>query len=221
MPEKDFIPFIHPFQYTTEKMIEKSAEFYTLIKSRRTVREYSDEEIPFEVIKNCILSAGSAPSGANMQPWHFVVISDKKIKEQIRFAAEKEEKEFYEKRAPKEWLEALKPLGTNEHKPFLEHAPYLIIIFEKKYSLINGKKIKHYYSTESTGIATGILITALHYSGLSTLTHTPSPMNFLTKILNRPEGERAFLLLVVGKAAKNATVPNISRKSFDEIAEIQ
>ena len=165
------------------------------------------------------MAAGSAPSGANLQPWRFVVISDAAIKHEIRTEAEKEEQEFYTSRAPQEWLDALAPLGTDASKTFLEIAPYLIAIFAESYGqLSDGRKVKHYYVTESVGIATGMLITALHHSGLATLTHTPSPMNFLNRILNRPENERPFLLLVVGYPAEDCVVPEITKKTIDEIA---
>lgn len=164
-------------------------------------------------------NAGTAPNGANMQPWHFVIVSDPAIKRQIRLAAEAEEQEFYQNRAPAEWLAALAPLGTDAHKPFLETAPYLITIFAQSYGLLpDGRKVKHYYAQESVGIATGFLIAALHYAGLATLTHTPSPMNFLNDILGRPANERPFLLLVVGYPAANAQVPDIRKKPLAEIA---
>jgi nitroreductase len=183
------------------------------------VRDFSDKPVPIEIIENCIKAAGTAPSGANLQPWHFVVVSDPEIKKKIRIAAEEEEKEFYSKRAPKEWLEVLEPLGTDESKPFLETAPYLISIFYKSYEVLpDGRQVKQYYAMESTGIATGILITAIHNAGLVSLTHTPSPMNFLNEILNRPKNERPFLLLVVGYPAKDAKVPDIQKKSLKEIA---
>jgi nitroreductase len=166
-----------------------------------------------------LASASTAPSGANLQPWHFVVVSGAKTKQRIRVAAEAEEREFYEHRASEEWLEALKPLGTDSNKPFLETAPYLIAVFLQKFAeLPDGRKVKHYYPTESTGLATGILITALHHAGLATLTHTPSPMKFLNEILGRPKSERPFLLLVVGYPADDAEVPDISRKALDEFA---
>jgi len=200
-------------------MIKRSESFYNQIKQRRTVRDFSDKPVSKEVIENCIRTAGTAPSGANLQPWHFVVVSDSKIKKRIRFAAEKEEKEFYTNRAPKEWLDALAPLGTNEQKPFLEKAPHLIAIFAKSYDILpDGRKVKQYYSQESTGIACGILITAIHNAGLVSLTHTPSPMNFLNEILGRPNNERPFLLLVVGYPAKDAKVPDIQKKNLEEIA---
>ena len=218
MSNNDFISLRDYEHLSEEEMIKLSEEFYNKIKRRRTVREFSDKPIPKQVIENCIRAAGTAPSGANLQPWHFVIISDKKIKKQIRLAAEQEEKEFYTKRAPKEWLEALKPLGTDEHKPFLEKAPYLIAIFAKSYDLLpDGRKVKVYYSQESVGIATGILITAIHNAGLVSLTHTPSPMNFLNNILERPNNERPFLLLVVGYPAENAKVPDIKKKQLNEI----
>lgn len=214
-----FIPFKSIQNFSKEEMIERSHRFYNYLKERRTVREFSDRTVPIEVINNCLLTAGTAPSGANMQPWHFVVVSDSGIKKKIRIAAEEEEKEFYTHRAPKEWLEALKPLGTDEHKPFLEEAPYLIAIFSKSYELLqDGKKVKQYYSLESTGIACGMLITAIHNAGLVSLTHTPSPMNFLNEILDRPKNERPFLLLVVGYPAEDATVPDIKKKKLEEIA---
>jgi len=184
---------------TITEMKLNSKNFYKLVKKRRSVRDFKKQKIDFEIIKNAVLAAGTAPNGANLQPWHFVIIKNKSIKKKIRIAAEIEEAEFYEKKAPQEWLEALKPLGTDKNKSFLEEAPYLIAIFEKKYSVKNNKKVKNYYVKESVGIATGILISCLHYAGLSMLTHTPSPMNFLNQILKRPINEKPFVLLVVGK----------------------
>ena len=196
----------------------RSQIFFENLSARRTIRDFSDKPIPREVIENCIKTAGTAPSGANMQPWHFVLISDPAIKKQIRIAAEKEEREFYEQRAPKEWLEALAPLGTDDNKPYLETAPYLIAIFMQRFGkLSNGRKVKHYYGLESVGIATGMLITAIHNAGLASLTHTPSPMGFLNEILERPKNERPFLLLVVGHPAEGAAVPDIKRKDMSEI----
>jgi len=219
MSDSKFIPLENYKSFSREEMKKRSEEFYSLIKKRRTVRDYSDEPVHIEVIENCIRAAGTAPSGANLQPWHFVVVSDPEIKKQIRIEAEKEEKEFYNNRAPQEWLDVLEPLETNETKPFLEVAPYLIAIFSKSYELLpDGKKVKQYYSQESVGIACGILITAIHNAGLVSLTHTPSPMDFLRKILNRPKNERAFLLLVVGKPAKDAKIPDIKKKSLGEIS---
>jgi iodotyrosine deiodinase len=189
------------------EILKKSLIFYNSIKKRRSVRDFEDEKIDLKIIENAILSAGSAPNGANLQPWHFVIINYKKIKKKIKNEAEKEEVNFYKTKASKEWLKALKPLGTDSNKKFLEIAPVLIAIFEKKYSIKNNKKIKNYYVRESVGIATGILISCLHISGLCMLTHTPSPMNFLNKILSRPSNEKPFLLLVVGYPKKNAKVP--------------
>jgi nitroreductase len=164
-------------------------------------------------------AAGTAPNGANLQPWHFVVVSNPNIKREIRAQAEKEEYDFYHHRAPKEWLDALKPLGTDEHKPYLEIAPYLIVVFAQTHGVNpDGRRVKHYYAQESVGIATGFLITALHHAGLVSLTHTPSPMGFLNKILNRPSHERPFLILVVGYPAEGAKVPAITKKPLEEIA---
>ena len=219
MTKTEFIPLGNYQQYSEDEMLKRSQAFYEDIKRRRTVRDFSDKPIPSEVIENCIKAAGTAPSGANLQPWHFVVISNADIKKKIRIAAEEEEKEFYTNRAPKEWLDALEPLGTDEHKPFLETAPCLIAIFYKSYELIaDGGQVKNYYAIESTGIATGILITAIHNAGLVSLTHTPSPMNFLNNILGRPKNERPFLLMVVGYPSSDAKVPDIKKKSLQEIA---
>ncbi len=219
MSEPDLIPLPDYWEYPPEEMIARARSFYEEVRRRRTVREFSEREVPREVIDHCLLAAGTAPSGANMQPWHFVVVSDPDVKRTIRIAAEKEEHEFYHERAPQEWLDALAPLGTDEHKPFLETAPYLIAVFVQNYGqLPDGRKVKHYYATESVGIATGMLITALHHAGLATLTHTPSPMRFLNEILDRPESERPFLILVVGYPADDAKVPRISKKSLEEIA---
>ena len=207
---------------TLKEMSFNSKNFYNLIKKRRSVRDFKNEKINFDIIKNAIMAAGTAPNGANLQPWHFVVVKKKSIKKKIRLAAEIEEREFYENKAPKEWLEALKPLGTDTNKSFLEEAPYLISVFEKKYSLKKNKKIKNYYVKESVGIATGILISCLHFSGLSMLTHTPSPMNFLNSILKRPANEKPFVLLVVGKPVDNCQIPVFAekKKSFSKITSI-
>jgi len=207
---------------TIKEMKINSKNFYNLIKKRRTVRDFKKNTIDFNIIRNAVLSAGTAPNGANLQPWHFVIIKNKKIKKKIRIAAEVEEKDFYENKAPKEWLNALKPLGTDKNKSFLEDAPYLIAIFEKKFSLKNKKKIKNYYVKESVGIATGILISCLHFSGLSMLTHTPSPMNFLNKILKRPTNEKPFVLLVIGKPNDDCVIPVFAekKKSFNKITTI-
>ena len=219
MAKSKFISLKNFMEYTTDEMIKRSGTFYSDLKSRRTVRDFLDKPVPQKVIENCIQVAGTAPSGANMQPWHFVVVSNSEIKKKIRIAAEEEEKEFYSKRAPKEWLEALEPLGTDPNKPFLETAPYLIAIFYKSYDVLpDGRQVKQYYAMESTGIATGMLIAAIHNAGLVSLTHTPSPMNFLNNVLRRPKNERPFLLLVVGYPAKDAQVPDIKKKKLDEIS---
>jgi nitroreductase len=200
-------------------MKQRAADFYAEMKRRRTVREFSERPVPREIIETCLMTAGTAPSGANMQPWHFVVVSDPAVKRQIRLAAEEEERAFYEGRAPDEWLQALQPLGTDASKPFLETAPYLITIFAQSYGVApDGRKVKHYYVQESVGIATGLLITAIHHAGLVSLTHTPSPMNFLNDILGRPKNERPFLLLVVGYPAEAAKVPDMTKKPLSNIA---
>ena len=213
-----FIPLA--FSVQEERVMEASAAlFYQQMSKRRSVRDFSDQPIPRSVLEHAILTAGSAPSGANMQPWHFVVVQDPAIKKQIRDAAEIEERELYDNRASDEWLQALAPLGTDPNKPFLERAPALIAVFLKKVTIDEaGVKHKNYYPSESVGIATGMLITALHQAGLGTLTHTPSPMKFLTKILDRPSHERPFLLLVAGYPAAGALVPDIERLPFGEIA---
>ena len=208
-------------EYSESKMRSRSESFLNEIITRRTVREFSDRIVPIDIINNCIKTAASAPSGANKQPWQFVVVRDSGIKTKIREAAEKEEKEFYRHRATKEWLEDLNQFGTDWHKPFLEIAPYLIVIFRKIYDLEDdGTQRKNYYVNESVGIASGFLLAALHHAGLATLTHTPSPMNFLGEILNRPKNEKAFLLIPVGYPAKDAEVPDISKKPFGEISKI-
>ena len=219
MAEPRFIPLPDFRELDPSEMRARAGAFLAHVRRRRTVRDFSPRPVPREVIEDCLLAAGTAPNGANRQPWHFVVVSDPAIKSQIRTAAEEEERAFYRDRAPVEWLEALAPLGTDENKPFLEAAPYLIAIFAESYQIgSEGKKIKNYYVTESVGIATGILITALHESGLATLTHTPSPMGFLNEVLERPSNERPFLLLVVGYPTEDATVPDITKKPLDEIA---
>ena len=197
---------------TINKIKKNSKIFYNNIKKRRSIRDFANTEIDINIINNAILSAGSAPNGANLQPWHFVVIKDKKIKKKIRIAAEIEELNFYEKKAPNEWLKALEPLGTDKNKGFLEEAPILLAIFEKKYSINKSEKIKNYYVRESVGIATGILISCLHFSGLTMLTHTPSPMNFLNKILKRPINEKPFVLLVIGFPKQNCKIPVYAKK---------
>lgn len=208
---------------STEEQFEKSRWFYERMQKRRTVRDYSSEPVPFELIENAIATAGRAPSGANQQPWTFVVVSDPEVKHKIRLAAEEEEKESYGGRMSDEWLEALAPLGTDWHKPHLEDAPYIIVVFAQSYGYVidedtgEQKKIKHYYVTESVGIAVGMLLASLHLAGLATLTHTPSPMGFLREVLNRPENERAFVVIPVGYPAEAAEVPNITKKPIEEI----
>ena len=203
---------------TDKELIERSKEFYAMMQKRRTVRDFSDRPVPRELIEHCLSAAGTAPSGANLQPWHFVAISDPDVKREIRIAAEAEEKEFYEHRAPKAWLEALAPLGTDWHKPFLETAPWLVAVFAQPFRILpDGTRSPTYYAIESVGIATGILVTAVHSCGLASLTHTPSPMGFLNRILKRPSHEKPFLLLVVGHPAQDARVPDISRKLLAEI----
>ena len=206
-------------EYPVEEMTDRAESFYRQMKRRRTVRDFSSRNVPREIIENCIRTAGTSVSGANMQPWQFVVVEDPAIKHELRIAAEKEERAFYEEKAPEEWLEALAPLGTDSNKPFLETAPYLIAIFQQRFGLLpDGRKVKHYYATESVGIATGFLITALHNAGLVCLTHTPSPMGFLNQILDRPRSERPFLLMVVGYPAEDAKVPDIHKKELTDIA---
>jgi len=219
MTKAKFVPLPGYREYSPAEMQRRSAGFYADVQRRRTVRDFSERPVPREIIENCLLAAGTAPNGANMQPWHFVVVSDPDLKREIRAAAEAEEREFYNKRAPQEWLDALAPLGTDEHKPFLESAPYLIVIFAQSYGILpDRQKVRNYYVQESVGIATGILVTALHHSGLATLTHTPSPMGFLNKTLERPKNERPYLILVVGYPAEDAEVPAITKKTLKEIA---
>ncbi len=216
-PDYPTVPLDDYREYPIEEMRERLRVFYEDVKRRRTVRDFSDRPVPRDIIEKALEAANTAPSGANLQPWHFVVVSGPETKKKIREAAEAEEREFYEHRASEEWLAALAPLGTDSSKPFLETAPYLIAVFLQKYGqLEDGRKVKHYYPTESTGLATGMLITALHHAGLATLTHTPSPMKFLNEILGRPTSERPFLLLVVGYPSDDARVPDIDRKSLDE-----
>ncbi len=217
---KPHIPLPHRFHYSDETRLEKAIAFNEQLQKRRTVRHFTEQKVDKAVISQCILAAGSAPSGANMQPWTFVAVSNQNIKQQIRQAAEAEEREFYQHRASQEWLKALEPLGTDTDKPFLEKAPWLIAVFAQRYGVDEqGNRIKHYYTPESVGIACGFLINALHNCGLATLTHTPSPMGFLKKILKRPQNERPFLLIVCGHAAKDAKVPNLQRKKLAEIAK--
>jgi len=202
-----------------DELLRRAQEFYEWMQRRRTIRDFSDRPVAREVIEYCIRAAGTAPSGANLQPWHFVAVSDPAIKHEIRVAAEAEEKEFYEHRAPKAWLEALAPIGTDSNKPFLEIAPWLIAVFAQPFRMLpDGTRSPTYYAIESVGIATGMLVTAVHTCGLAALTHTPSPMGFLNRILERPSHEKPFVLLVVGRPAEGAQVPDIGRKALNEIS---
>lgn len=218
--EPKFTPLTGYREYPPEEMIARARAFADEMARRRTVRDFSDRPVSRALIEDCLRAAGSAPSGANQQPWHFVAVSDPAIKQRIRIAAEAEEREFYGHRAPPEWLEVLRPLGTDSNKPFLEMAPWLIAVFIRRFErLPGGGKRKHYYTDESVGLATGLLLAAIHHAGLVSLTHTPSPMKFLCEILGRPKDiERPFLLLVVGYPAANAAVPDIARKPLAEIA---
>jgi len=214
-----FVPLSTFKGYPPEEMKRRARAFYEAVRRRRTVRAFDSRPVPREVLADCLRAAGTAPSGANLQPWRFVVVRDAAIRRKIRSAAEAEERAFYQERAPKEWLEALAPLGTDEEKPFLEQAPCLIAVFGERYGVgPKGQRLKRYYVDESVGLATGLLIAALHHAGLVSLTHTPSPMGFLREILGRPENERPFLLLVVGYPAADAQVPAIERKPLEEIA---
>ncbi len=205
--------------YNAEEMIERSSTFFHWLDSRRTVRDYSDKPVPKEVIENILKSASTAPSGAHKQPWVFCVVSNPELKKKIRVAAEEEEKESYSRRMSDEWLEDLEHLGTNWEKPFLEIAPYLIIVFKKAYDLDEEKgKTNNYYVNESVGLASGFLLTAIHNAGLVGLTHTPSPMAFLSKLLERPSNERPFLLIPVGYPAEDTYVPQLTRKPLDGIS---
>ena len=214
-------PLSDYIEFSIEEMITRSAAVYTSLKRRHSIRQFSDRDVPKTVIENCIKAAGTAPSGANHQPWHFVAIHSPKIKREVREAAEAHEQRFYDGRAGDEWLDALKPLGTDAQKPYLEHAPWLIAIFSQKKGGVNvGEKHTNYYVHESVGIATGMLITALHESGLVTLTHTPKTMTFLSKICNRPDDERPYMLIIAGYPSVHATVPEhaLNKKSLDDIS---
>jgi len=221
----DGFPFVayKKAAYDASEMERRSQQFYAWMDGRRTVRDFSDKPIPENVIENILLAASTAPSGAHKQPWTFCVVKDPAVKKQVRIAAEKEEKESYEGRMPDEWLKDLQPLGTDWHKPFLETAPYLIVVFKRSYESIktdsapNAYKHQNYYVTESCGIACGFLLAAIHDAGLVALTHTPSPMNFLAKILHRPENEKPFLLIPVGYPAEECWVPELKRKDLAEI----
>lgn len=213
------VPLAGYREYPPEEMLARAKAFADEMRARRTVRDFCDRPVPRELIEDCLRAAGSAPSGANQQPWHFVAVSDPAVKRRIREAAEAEEREFYAHRAPPEWLEVLAPLGTDEHKPFLETAPWLIAVFIRRFDRNpDGTKRKHYYTDESVGLATGLLLAAVHHAGLVSLTHTPSPMKFLNEILGRPKDlERPFLLLVLGYPAPGAKVPDIQRKPLEQI----
>ena len=219
MTDSKLIPLSDYCQLPERQMKASASSFYCEMRKRRSVRRFSDRGVPRGVIEDCLRAAGTAPSGANMQPWHFVVVEDQDVKREIREAAEQAERRFYNRRATEEFLDALTPLGTNASKPFLETAPCLIAVFVQRYGLTaEGEKVRHYYPTESVGIAAGLLITAIHHAGLVALPYTPSPMDFLNKILKRPENERAMLILIVGYPAEDTMVPDISKKLLDEIA---
>ena len=219
MTEARLIPLPDYRSYPAQEMQRRAAEFYNDLRRRRSVRDFSDRAVDRSVVEDCLRAAGTAPSGANRQPWHFVVVSDNETKRRIRQAAEEEEAAFYDHAAPQAWLDAVAPFGTDANKPFLEMAPYLIVVFAEKYRVgENLEKDKNYYISESVGIATGLLICALHNAGLASLTHTPCPMRFLNEILARPENERPYLILVTGYPADDAQVPDIRRKSLEEIA---
>jgi len=221
MTESRFLPLATYTELPPDVMQRRVDDFEAHLQRRRSVRQFSQRPVPRAIIEKCLLAAGTAPSGANQQPWHFVAIADPAIKARIRVAAEAAEREFYERRAPQEWKDALKPLGTDEHKPYLETAPWLIAVFLQRFSRqADGRKVKHYYTDESVGIALGLLIAAVHTAGLVSLTHTPSPMGFLCDILGRPKDlERPYMLLVVGYPDPQASVPDIQRKPLAAIAD--
>lgn len=214
--EFQFLPY-KGVRYAKAEMLQRSRDFYSYMDKRRSVRDFSNKPVPWEIIENIVMTAATAPSGAHKQPWSFCVVSDPEIKKAIRIAAEKEEYENYHGRMSDEWMKDLHPLGTDWHKPFLETAPYLIVLFKKAYDLENGHKRKNYYVSESVGIAAGFLLTAIHNAGLVALTHTPSPMSFLQTILDRPENERPFLLIPIGYPASETQVPELTRKNKDEV----
>ena len=220
MANARFVPLHTYTAVAPEEMQRRAREFNAEIQRRRTVRAFDFRPVARAVIEDCLRAAGSAPSGAHMQPWHFVAVADPQIKTRIRLAAEIEEREFYQRRAPAEWLAALEPLGTDERKPFLEVAPWLIVVFLQRFCrLPDGRKVKNYYTDESVGIATGFLLAALHHAGLASLTHTPSPMAFLNDILGRPRAtERPFMIVVTGYPQAGVLVPDLRRKNLEEIA---
>lgn len=218
MTDRSFEPLTTYREYPVEQMQARAADFAAELARRRTTRHFSDRPVPRSVIEDCIRAAGTAPSGAHQQPWHFVVVSDPAIKATLRAAAEEAEREFYAT-APAEWLEALAPLGTDASKPYLEAAPYLIAVFAQRYGIEqDGSTRKHYYVNESVGIATGFLLAALHHAGLASLTHTPNPMAFLSEILGRPQNEKPVMLIVTGYPAPDARIPRLTRKPLDQIA---
>jgi iodotyrosine deiodinase len=219
MSECEYVPLIDYREYPVEEMQRRAADFHAEMKRRRTVRTFADRPVPASIIKECILAACRAPSGANHQPWTFVAVSDPAVKTKIRAVSEKVEQEFYSGRATRQWVQSLNHLGTNRHKPFLETASYLIVIFAQRHGYLpNGEKKKHYYVQESVGIATGMLITALHHTGLATLTYTPAKMGFLNRILSRPSNEKPFMILVTGYPEKDTMVPAITKKVLEEVA---
>ncbi|MEZ5426743.1 MAG: nitroreductase family protein [Pyrinomonadaceae bacterium] len=219
-PEPNLVPLKFRYIESETEQSSRARDFYENMNLRRTVRDFSDRDVPLELIERAILTAGTAPSGAHMQPWRFIVVRDLEVKKKIREAAEREEFESYHGRMSEKWLRRLAPLGTDEHKPFLEIAPYLIVVFRVNSITEAGETEPTYYSQESVGIAVGLLLAALHNAGLATLTHTPSPMKFLQEILGRPKNEIPFVLVPVGYPAENAKVPDLKRKSLREIMEI-
>jgi len=222
MKKAKYVPYEDYVERSPEEMLKRARKFRKDFLRRRSIRNFSKRDVPLEIIKDCLRTANNAPSGANRQPWYFVVVSHPPLKRKIREEAEKEEREFYDKRAPKEWLDALAPLGTDANKPFLEQAPYLIVVFSQRYGIDeHGKKIRHFFVGESVGIATGVLITALHNAGLATLTHTPNPMAFLNHILCRPTYERPFLILATGYPAEDAKVPKLKKKGLEAVCTFE
>ncbi|HIA07263.1 MAG TPA: nitroreductase family protein [Flavobacteriales bacterium] len=216
MEDKKFIPF-EGHKFSEEEMIQRSEEHYYFMDTRRSIREFSSRPVPREILENIIKTASTAPSGAHKQPWSFCLVSSAEMKRKIKLAAEEQEKENYSSRMSIRWINDLNPFGTNWQKPFLEIAPYLIVVFKRIYETVDGEKHNNYYVSESVGIATGMLLSAIHHAGLCSLTHTPSPLNFLAEVLERPENERAFLLIPVGYAAEEAKIPDIKRKPLHEI----
>ena len=219
MSGKNFKPLQEYLEYTSEEMVIRASDFYNEMRRRRSVRQFSDRLIDREIIENCIRTASTAPSGANLQPWHFVVVSNPVVKDKIYQSAEEVEREFYSAESTKKWVKDLEHLGTNDQKPFLLTAPYLIVIFAQRHGLTpSGEQKKHYYVTESVGIATGMLITAIHHAGMVSLTYTPGKMGFLNKILSRPANEKPYMILVVGYPEKETLVPDIEKKILEDVA---